>query len=134
MKFKALREWASLPFVWMMIIPSVILDIFLEVYHHITFPLYGIKLVKRKNYIKIDRHKLKYLNWHQKLGCVYCGYVNGLVHYATAITAKTEAYWCAIMHKKIKGFVAPEHHKAFAKYGSEEDFRKKYHKNRPRKF
>ena len=130
MKLQRLRNWIAVPFIWMMIIPAIILDIFLEVYHHVAFPLCGIKMVKRKNYIKIDRHKLKYLKFHQKFGCVYCGYINGLVHYAVIIAAKTESYWCAIVHKKTKGFVAPDHHKNFAKYGDEEEFKKKYLKNK----
>ena len=116
------RQIISLPFLWSLLVPLVILDIFLEIYHRIGFPLYGIHLVKRGNYVRIDRHKLKYLKWYEKIGCVYCGYANGLLQYAAIIVGITEKYWCGIMHKKHKGFVQPTHHKDFLEYGDENAF------------
>ena len=60
-----LGNFFAVPFIWMMIIPAVILDIFLEIYHHAAFPLYGIPLVVRSQYIRIyDRAKLPYLTWY----------------------------------------------------------------------
>jgi len=123
---RKLRHLVSAPFVWMLFIPFIILDLFLEVYHHICFPLYGLQLVKRRSYIKIDRHKLKYLSLFEKVNCIYCGYGIGLLHYASVIGEKTEKYWCGIQHKKKKGFVGPGHHKNFSKYGDEKSFKKKY--------
>lgn len=117
--------WAG-PLTWMMIIPSVILDIFIEIYHHTTFPTLGIPLVPRSRYIKIDRHKLAYLNWVEKINCMYCGYVNGLYLYATVIAAQTEQYWCGIQHDKYKDFVAPAHHKDFTPYDNEKKWQNKY--------
>lgn len=94
----------------------------MEIYHRICFPLCGIPYVKRKDYIKIiDRAKLKYLNWLQKIYCMYCGYGNGVVRYWAKITGETEKYWCGIQHKN-----PDEYQKDFAKYGDEEDFKKKY--------
>lgn len=121
-----LRHLISAPFIYAMIFPLIFLDIFIEIYHHVCFRLYGIQLVKRKNYIRIDRHKLKYLNFLEKINCAYCGYANGLMNYASAIAAETEKYWCGIKHKKHRGFVEPKHHKDFLKYGDEKSFRKKY--------
>ncbi len=100
------------------------LDIFLEVYHNICFRLYKIPLVKRASYISIDRHKLEYLSFWQKTFCVYCGYANGLVHYAFAIAGLTEEYWCGIKHDKKEGFVNPPHHKNFLKYNDKQSFNK----------
>jgi hypothetical protein len=120
-----LRHWISIPFIWMMIIPLVVLDIFLEIYHRICFPLYGLPLVSRKNYIKIDRHKLSYLKWLDKFSCMYCGYANGLINYAQKIGGETERYWCGIKHNETKGFVPPPHHKDFMKYGDKKAFEKK---------
>jgi hypothetical protein len=119
----------SLPIIWSILIPMVIFDFWIEVYHRICFPLYGIKYVRRSDYMKIDRYKLQYLNWYQKLGCVYCGYANGLAGYWVRITSDTEAYWCGIMHKKTKGFKAPSNHKRFVKYGNKKAFEKKYGKS-----
>lgn len=119
-----LRHILSAPFTWILIIPLIILDIFIELYHHTTFPLLKIQKVKRKNYIKIDRHKLKYLSFQNKIFCVYCGYAGGLIHYASEIAARTEKYWCPIKHKHSKNFIHPKHHKKFAKYGNEQTYKK----------
>ena len=123
------RDWIhlmSVPIIYGMSIPLVFLDITLEIYHNICFRLYGIPLVKRSRYIKIDRHKLKYLNWIDKINCAYCGYVNGLVNYARTIAADTEKYWCGIKHKKDSNFIEPKHHKDFLDYGDEEGLKKKF--------
>ena len=112
------------PFVYVMIVPLVILDIFAEIYHRICFFLYGIPYVSRKKYIKIDRHKLKYLWWFDKINCAYCGYANGLLRYTAEIAARTEKYWCGIKHKKDPEFNEPEHHKNFEEYGDKDNYKK----------
>lgn len=105
-----------------MIVPFVFLDICLEIYHRICFPIYGIPLVDRRKYIRIDRHKLSYLKETEKVFCMYCGYANGLLHYATIIAAETEKYWCGIKHKSVAGFVSPSHHKDFLPYANHQAF------------
>lgn len=83
--------------------------------------------IRRKDYIKIiDRAKLQYLNWFQKIYCMYCGYGNGVIRYWAKIVTETEHYWCGIKHKNDPHFVMPEHHKDFSEYGNEDDFKKKY--------
>lgn len=117
----------AIPFIWLMMVPAVILDIFLEIYHRICFPLYGIPYVKRSEYIRItDREKLPYLRWYEKISCMYCGYVNGLLHYASVIAGKTESYWCAIAHLEGRGYIPTQHEKDFAKYGDEASLRRRY--------
>lgn len=111
----------SMPLIWSVLIPFVVLDVWIEVYHRIGFKMYGLPYVERSKYIRIDRHKLSYLNIWEKAGCVYCGYVNGLLHYMTVIAANTEKYWCAIQHKDTPGYVPPQHHKDFAAYGDATD-------------
>ena len=123
------RRWyrrIALPFILIIIIPLIIFDVFLEIYHRICFPLYQIKTIKRNNYIKIDRHKLSYLKFMNKLFCIYCGYANGLLNYAVRIAGDTERYWCAIKHENSKNFKQPEHHKEFLEYGDKKTFDKKY--------
>ncbi len=110
------RHLLSVPFIWGMALPLFTLDVGLEIYHRICFPLYGIPCVVRRNYIRIDRHKLSRLTGLQKLFCVYCGYANGLIHYAQVIAGRTEEYWCAIQHAKYPGFVPPPHHAGFEPY------------------
>lgn len=123
MEFKKHRErfWrhiASMPFIYSMILPAIMMDMCLEIYHRICFPLYGLEFVRRSMYIKIDRHKLSKLNALEKLNCVYCGYVNGLLAYAVEVAARTERYWCGVKHKKedAKLFKSPKHHEDFLEY------------------
>ncbi len=114
---RTLRHVISTPFIWGMLFPLVVLDITMEIYHRICFPLYGLPLVRRQDYIRLDRYKLPYLSPMEKFNCLYCEYANGLINYAQRIAGDTEGYWCAITHKKYAGFVAPSHHAGFAKYG-----------------
>jgi len=116
------RQLMTAPFISGMIIPLVFLDICLEIYHRISFPLYGIPLVKRGKYIKIDRHKLSYLHFWNKIFCAYCGYANGLIHYAQVIAGETETYWCGIKHQQDEEFVSPKHHEDFLEHGDKEAF------------
>ncbi len=120
------RHALSFPFIWMMLFPMGILDFFMEIYHRICFPLYGIPCVKRKDYIRLDRHRLKYLSFFDKINCTYCAYANGLAAYTVAIAGKTEEYWCGIKHKPSKSYVEPAHHKNFLAYGNKKEYEKKY--------
>lgn len=119
-----LRHWISAPFIYTMIVPIVILDVFLEIYHRICFPLYGIAYVKRWQYIRMDRHQLSYLHWLEKINCAYCSYANGLAAYTVQIAGETEKYWCGIKHQEKPGVFPQLHQKDFLKYGDEEAFNK----------
>lgn len=121
-KERSFQHYFSIPFIYGMLLPFLLLDICLEIYHRVCFPLYGIPLVKRSRYIRIDRHKLSYLHPVQKLNCAYCGYGNGLLHYASAIAGETERYWCGIKHAEDPEFIPPKHHKDFLPYGDEEAY------------
>jgi len=114
----------SMPLIYSAIAPLVIFDLYLEIYHQICFRLYKLPIVKRGQYIKIDRHKLAYLPWYEKINCVYCGYVNGLIHYASEIFARTEKFWCGIKHAKYKNFKELSHHKDFIEYNDEVAYKK----------
>lgn len=117
------REVLSVPFIYAMIIPSVFLHIFLWIYQQTALRLYGIPLVKIKDYIVFDRKELDYLNVIQKFNCMYCSYVNWLYSYWVEIAGRTEKYWCPIKHaKKMKGW--HDWQEYFADYGSPEDFKK----------
>ncbi len=123
---RKLRHTISIPFIWMMIFPMVLFDIFLETYHRICFRLYGIPIVNRQSYIRMDRQKLSYLKWYDKINCAYCGYANGLMAYGVKIAGDTEKYWCGIKHVPGNGFKEPAHHKDFLKYGDEKAYKNKY--------
>jgi hypothetical protein len=123
---KKIRHTLSAPFIYSLIFPVVILDFFIEMYHHVCFPLYELDLVNRSAYVKIDRHKLSYLTPKQKINCAYCGYVNGVFAYWVKIAADTEKYWCGIQHEKDQDFLPPKHHKDFVDFNDPEAFEKRY--------
>src|SRR5262245_35207782 len=84
--FRFLREsnFTSLipaPVIYSLIVPIGLLDLWVTVYQSICFRVYGIALVKRSAYIVLDRQHLAYLNWIEKINCVYCGYSNGVFAY-----------------------------------------------------
>jgi hypothetical protein len=109
------------PVIYALIVPFVLLDIFVSVYHAICFPVYGIPKVRRADHIRLDRHHLAYLNGLQKLNCVYCGYCNGLLSYVREIAGRTEAYWCPIKHAaRVDGTHA--HYGSFLEYGDADGF------------
>lgn len=119
------RHTLSIPFIYMMVIPTFIFDIFLFIYQQTAFRLYKIPMVRRRNYIVYDRHLLDYLNWFQKFNCLYCSYVNGFLWYAVEVAGRTEAYWCPIKHaKKHNSFHSLQ--KEFADYWDADWFIKKF--------
>jgi len=95
-----IMEILSAPFIYTMIIPAIILDIFLFIFQNTYFRLCWVPLVKRHDYIEYDRRKLDYLNVIQKINCLFCSYVNWLFSYAVEIAWRAERYWCPIKHAK----------------------------------
>jgi hypothetical protein len=124
LRFLAESSWRhvlSAPFIYSVIVPFALLDLFLAMYQAICFRLYGIPMVRRSDYIVIDRQHLAYLNVIQRINCMYCGYANGLIAYAREITARTEQYWCPIKHaRRVRGTHA--RYARFLDYGESEDF------------
>jgi hypothetical protein len=109
------------PVIYSLILPFVLLDIFVSLYHAVCFPVYGIPKVRRADHIRIDRHHLAYLNAIQKVNCVYCGYCNGLLSYVREVAGRTEAYWCPIKHAaRVDGVHA--HYGSFLEYGDADGF------------
>ena len=122
--------WQTLvatPILYSMIIPLVFLDLFLELYHRTVFPILGIPKVVRKDYILIDRHRMSFLPFVLKFACAYCGYANGLLHYAFKIAGDTERHFCPSKHRSVAGFHAPPHHAIFSEYGDSKGFGERFH-------
>ena len=110
------------PVIYAMVVPIFFYDLCLFIYQHITFRVYRIPLVKREEYFIIDRHHLGYLNWIEKVNCVYCGYGNAVAAYGKEITARTELYWCPIKHaSRVKD--PHTRYYDFFEYGDAEDYR-----------
>jgi hypothetical protein len=117
-----LKHVLSAPVIYAMVIPIAFIDLTVTLYQHICFRAYGIQRVKRSEYIVIDRQYLAYLNWIEKLNCIYCGYGNGVVSYAREIIARTEQFWCPIRHASR----VPDPHRLtanFVDYGDAQGFR-----------
>lgn len=110
------------PIIYGLIVPLLLIDVSLLVFQQVCFRVYGIKRVRRADYVVIDRHRLGYLNAIEKLNCVYCGYANGLFEYGREIAARTEQYWCPIKHARR---VLASHARAdrFFDYGDAETYR-----------
>jgi len=105
----------SAPIVYMMLVPAVILDVLLFVYVSVIFPIYKFPKIKRSDYVVFDRQYLGYLNFIEKLNCVYCSYFNGLLNYTVAVAARSELYFCPIKHAKKIAYTH-EHYYDFLPY------------------
>ncbi len=116
-----IRHFLSMPFIYGMIVPAVLLDIALTIYQWTAFSLYRIPRVQRKDFFIYDRRYLDYLNLIQKINCLYCSYVNGLFAYVVEIGARTERYWCPIKAAHKPRF-SHDWYKDFADYGNPEEW------------
>lgn len=112
------------PIIYAMIIPLLITDIFITFYQLTCFPIYGIKKVRRADYIIFDRQQLNYLNFIEKFHCTYCAYGSGMIAYISEIVARTEQYFCPIKHaRKVLGTHA--RYARFLDFGEAEDYEAK---------
>lgn len=115
------QNFLTAPFIYALIIPFLLLDLFVSIYQAICFPIYHIEKVKRSDYIRIDHWHLEYLNVIEKFHCIYCEYANGLIAYVSEIAARTEQYWCPIKHaQKMLG--THERYQRFLAYGDADNF------------
>jgi len=116
------RSVLSVPFIYPVIVPLLLLDVFVTLYQWVCFPLYRIPRVKRGDFFVFDRTHLAYLNLLEKINCAYCSYGNGLVAYVREVVGLTEQYWCPIKHAR-KVLQAHPHYHGFADYGDAEHYR-----------
>jgi len=117
------------PIIYSMIIPFVLLDAWLWLYQTVCFPAYGMEKVKRSQYIFLDRSRLKYLNFIERLNCDFCGYGNGVIAYAREVASRTEQYFCPIKHANHCAGTHPRYGE-FIDYGDGESYRKNWKKLR----
>ena len=112
------------PIIYSMIIPLLVTDVFVSFYQMTCFPIYGIKKVRRADYIIFDRQQLNYLNFIEKFHCTYCAYGSGMISYVSEIIARTEQYFCPIKHaRKILG--THKRYAQFLEYGVAENYQTK---------
>lgn len=118
------KHFLMAPVIYSCIVPAVLLDVWVSVYHAICFPVWGIPKVKRSDYIVIDRQYLPYLNLLEKLNCVYCGYFNGLIAYVREVAGRTEQYWCPIKHSRQPKSIH-NRYPLFVDYGDAETYQQR---------
>ena len=117
------------PFIYAVIIPFVLLDLFVSVYQAVCFPVYGIPKARRRNYIAIDRNKLRYLNALEGFNCMYCSYGNGVLAYAVEIAGRTEQHWCPVKHaRRVQN--THDRYSHFLPYGDARAYREEIEKVR----
>lgn len=112
----------TIPLVWSALLPIALMDVVICLYQLVCFPVYGIPRVKRTDYVVMDRHKLRYLNWIEKLNCVYCSYFNGLIGFVSEVAARTEQYWCPVRHARPMKAVHSRYRHFFG-YGDAQAYR-----------
>ncbi len=111
----------SSPVIYAMVIPAILFDIILFIYQQVIFRIYKFKFIKRSDYIIFDHQYLGYLNPIEKLNCLYCSYFNGLMQYASAISARTELFFCPIKHAKKVAY-EHDHYLKYFEYGEGNDY------------
>lgn len=117
------------PFIYACIIPFALLDLFVSLYQVVFFPVYGVPKARRRDYMAIDRNKLRYLNALEGLNCMYCSYANGLLAYVVEIAGRTEQHWCPIKHaRRIQN--AHDRYAHFFPYGDASAYRQRIDKVR----
>lgn len=123
------RHLATVPFIYAVFIPMLLLDIFATLYQIICFPIYGIPRIRRRDYMIHDRNSLGYLNLLEKFNCLYCSYADGLASYLREIIGRTEQYWCPIKHAR-QMLATHSRYGHFAEFGDAEGYRKDLEKIR----
>lgn len=117
------------PVIYSLIIPAFIMDAFVQLYQAVCFPVYGIQKVRREDYIKHDRHRLRYLNSVKKVNCAYCAYFNGVIAFVREVAGRTEQYWCPIKHA-TKPRDRHARYEQFIDYGDAHRLEERWEKNR----
>jgi hypothetical protein len=118
----AVANLLTTPLIYSLSVPLALLDAWITLYQWICFPIYGIRIVRRRSYFVFDRRLLHYLTTIEKLHCAYCSYATGLFAYVREVTARTEQYWCPIKHARpVRG--AHSRYRRFAGYADAAAYR-----------
>ena len=113
---------ASSPFIYLCLIPFLLLDLFMSIYQSVCFPIYDIPKVHRNEFMIFDRARLPYLNALERLNCVYCSYANGVIAYTAEIAGRTEQHWCPIRHSETPP-ILHSRYRNFLPYGDSQAYR-----------
>ncbi|MBC8520173.1 MAG: hypothetical protein H8D24_07185 [Gammaproteobacteria bacterium] len=117
-----LRTLLSVPVIYGLALPLLIVDISVTIYQWICFTLWGMGRVRRRDYWLMDRGHLAYLNAIEKINCYYCSYANGLASYISEVASRTEQYWCPIKHARRVQHPHPRYWR-YSDFGDAEAYR-----------
>jgi hypothetical protein len=106
----------TIPFVYLGLLPFLLLDGFLALYQTICFGAWEVPRVDRADYLLFDRAHLPHLDWHQRVNCRYCSYANGLAACFREVAARSEQYWCPVQHRTFPPAPHSRYHR-FVPYG-----------------
>lgn len=116
---------ATIPFIYMMVIPIAFLDVMVQFYQWVCFSAYGLALVERKRFVNLSGRGRAVLSGVGRVHCLYCAYANGVLNYARAVAGETEKYWCPIKQHLKQGEKDLEHRKNFVEDGDAEALAKR---------
>ena len=80
----------AVPFLYVCVLPLLLLDLSVTIYQAILFPLYKISKVRRREYLAFERGGFDSSNALEKCGRQYCFYANGLLSYVIEIASRSE--------------------------------------------
>lgn len=107
------------PLIYSLIIPFALADLRVSLYQVVCFPVYRIAQVRRACF-ELDRARLPYLNAIEKVHCLYCSYVNGVIAFVREVAAHTEQYWRPIKHDEAPAG-AHERYEGFSRFDDATD-------------
>lgn len=81
------------------ILPMFAIDVYTVIFQYVYFGIHHIPKLDRREYVVMDRHRLRGLSPTQKVNCVYCGYANGVAGFAKAVVEQMERFSCAVKHE-----------------------------------
>lgn len=119
-----LRVYASIPFIYGMIVPLAFVDLCVTVYQAAAFRCYGIPRIVRRKYVRWVGRGHGMVRWIDRFNCAYCSYANGVAAYLRAVLIETEKYWCPIKYAARGDFHVPHPQDDFADPGDEDALRK----------
>jgi len=122
LKTAELKHVLIAPIIYALFFPIVLIDLSVIIYQNVCFRVYGIPLVKRKQYFLFDRQQLAYLNIIEKINCSYCSYADGVFGYVREVIARTEQYWCPIKHSR-RAFSTHSREDCFTDFGDAQSYK-----------
>ena len=94
------RHIIVLPFAVVFLVPLVVFDISLSLFHRIVFGICKMKKVNRKTHFKVDQMKIAQLSKMQRFFAIYILYLRGIMNFGAKIAQECEYYWCQVRPTK----------------------------------